>query len=104
MPRQARQSSETGYFHVIVRGNGKQILFEDSSDFRYYLSLLERCSSETSVAVCAYCLMENHVHLLLHDTGTDLSLFMKKLGVSYSIYFNKKYERNGDSLRDISEK
>ncbi len=100
MARQARKQSETGYFHVIVRGNGKQILFEESSDYRYYLSLLERYSEETTVAVCAYCLMENHVHLLLQDKESDLSLFMKKLGVSYSAYFNKKYERTGHLFQD----
>ena len=100
MARQARQTSDTGYFHVIVRGIGKQILFEEYSDNKYYLRLLERYSAETNVTVCAYCLMENHVHLLVHDRCDELPLFMKKLGVSYSAYFNKKFERSGHLFQD----
>ena len=100
MARQARQMSDTGFFHVIVRGIGKQILFEEFSDNKYYLWLLERYSSETNVSVCAYCLMENHVHLLVRDKEGELPLFMKKLGVSYSAYFNKKYERSGHLFQD----
>lgn len=100
MARQARKKSETGYCHVIVRGIGKQLLFEYDPDYRYYLMLLEKYSSETSVAVCAYCLMGNHVHLLLKDREDRLPLFMKKMGVSYSAYFNKKYERTGHLFQD----
>lgn len=100
MSRQARRLSETGYFHVIVRGIGKQLLFEHDDDYRYYLMLLERYISQLSVSVCAYCLMENHVHLLLKDSKNELSLFMKKMGVSYSSYFNKKYDRTGHLFQD----
>ena len=100
MSRQARQKSATGYYHVIVRGAGKQLLFEESGDYRYFLFLLEKTCSATNVSVCAYCLMDNHAHLLLHDRADDLPLFMKKLGVSYSGYFNKKYERVGHLFQD----
>ncbi len=100
MPRVARNIYEEGYRHVIVRGIGKQILFEDENDYGLFLRLLERYSRETSVDVCAYCLMENHVHLLLHDRSTDTALFMKKVGVSYSAYYNRKYERTGHLFQD----
>ncbi len=100
MPRTARNIYEEGYRHVIVRGIGKQILFEDENDNRFFLKLIEKYSRETNVDVCAYCLMENHVHLLLHDNTTDTAVFMKKIGVSYSAYFNKKYERTGHLFQD----
>ncbi len=100
MPRQARQFGKTGYSHVIVRGIGRQLLFEESYDYRHYINLLKKYSGETGVTVCAYCLMENHVHLLLHDASLALPAFMKKLGVSYSAYFNKKYERTGHLFQD----
>ena len=64
MARQARQLSKSGYLHLIVRGIGKQILFEDWEDRLYFLSILERFCTETGVRMPAYCLMENHVHLL----------------------------------------
>jgi REP element-mobilizing transposase RayT len=100
MARQARKQSSSGYFHVIVRGIGRMLLFEEPSDYQYYLMLLERYSSDTSVSVCAYCMMENHVHLLVHDNADSLALFMKKMGVSYSMYFNKKYDRSGHLFQD----
>ena len=98
--RAARQLSESGYMHLIVRGIGKQVLFEDRADRVYYLSLLRRYSSETEISVCAYCLMENHVHLLVHDKKEQTPFMMKKLGVSYALHFNRKYERVGHLFQD----
>ncbi|MDO4183438.1 MAG: transposase [Coriobacteriia bacterium] len=98
MPRQARVASE--YQHVITRGNGKQAIFEEEADFEYYLSLLKRFAEDTGVVVLAYCLMDNHVHLLIHDAQTQTPLFMKKLGVTYAMYFNKKYGRKGPLFHD----
>ncbi len=100
MPRKARRMSISGYMHVIVRGNCKQILFESKSDYRFYLKKLEQYCLETGVRVCAYCLMENHVHLLLKSEHESIALLMKKLGVSYSGYFNRKYARVGHLFQD----
>jgi len=92
--------SLSGYYHVIVRGVGKQILFEEEKDYRYYISLLKKYSGEIPVTINTYCLMDNHVHLLLRDTDNCLPLFMKKTGVSYAAYYNKKYERTGHLFQD----
>ena len=100
MPRHPRKKSESGYAHLIVRGIGKQVLFEEEWDYRHFLRILERFCLETDVKVCAYCLMENHVHLLVCSDGGQIPIFMKKLGVSYSYYFNKKYERSGHLFQD----
>ena len=95
MPRGPRVLSESGYVHVYSRGNAKQILFEQRSDYIFYLNQLRRFSSEMNVAVCAFCLMENHVHLLVYDKEQNISGFMGKLNVTYSGYFNHKYGRTG---------
>ena len=100
MPRQARVKSESGYTHLIVRGIGRQVLFEAREDYQFYLAILERYSHETEIQVCAYCLMENHVHLLVCDANARIALMMKKLGVSYSQYFNRKYKRQGHLFQD----
>ncbi|MBO4390027.1 MAG: transposase [Lachnospiraceae bacterium] len=100
MPRKARRESHTKYYHVIVRGVGKQILFENDNDYSYYLSLMKRFSVETGIRICAYCLMENHVHLLVYDPEETLSVFMKKTGVCYAGYYNTKYERTGHLFQD----
>lgn len=100
LPRQARNINEGGYRHVIIRGIGKQILFEDEYDNLFFLRKLDRYSKETDVPVCAYCLMDNHVHLLIHDLGLNTPLLMKKIGVSYSAHYNGKYERTGHLFQD----
>lgn len=100
MSRHIRPISESGFLHVITRGIGKQLLFEEREDYLFYLSRLEKFSKETEVVICAYCLMENHVHLLLLDQNRQTAVFMKKLGVSYAHYFNKKYERKGHLFQD----
>ena len=100
MTRQARQQSETGYYHVMTRGIGRQLLFEDRADCLYYLWLLERHSGNTGVLVCAYCLMQNHVHMLLFNKQGNVSELMKRMGVSYSYYFNQKYDRKGHLFQD----
>lgn len=100
MPRQARRLSESGYLHLIVRGIGRQAIFEEQEDYLRYLSSLERFCRETEVKVLAWCLMENHVHLLIRDEKKQTPQLMKKLGVSYSYYFNKKYKRCGHLFQD----
>ena len=100
MPRQARKLSESGYMHLIVRGIGRQAIFEDREDYMRYLSTLGRFCGETEIKLLAWCLMENHVHLLVHDAKGETPIWMKKLGVSYSRYFNKKYDRCGHLFQD----
>ena len=95
MPRQARSPGSSGFFHVIIRGNAKQLIFEEDDDRRFFLNRMMKYSAETGVAICAYCLMENHVHLLLRDNSNALAQFMKKLNGSYARFFNWKYERTG---------
>ncbi|MBQ5759363.1 MAG: transposase, partial [Schwartzia sp.] len=98
MPRQPRTPGE--FFHVVVRGIGRQILFENDDDRRKYLALLEKYQEENDITLMAYCLMDNHVHLLIRDNNGSLSLFMKQMGVSYALYYNRKYERVGHLFQD----
>ena len=100
MPRTARNKCESRYHHIIIRGNGKQILFEDDMDYKYFLSLMLRYKNDTGIKICAYCLMENHVHLLLYDEKTMVSKYMQKIEISYAEYYNKKYERTGHLFQD----
>ena len=95
MPRKARQISISGYSHVICRGIERQIIFREQRDGCYFLKKLEILSCETEVNICAYCLMDNHVHLLVYDSADNLAIFMKRLETSYANYFNKKYDRCG---------
>lgn len=81
--------------HVYTRGNGKQIIFEDRADYIHYLNLLKKYSSETRVTICAFCLMDNHVHILVYDPERKITNLMQKLSTAYAGYFNWKYKRTG---------
>ena len=61
--------------------------------------MFEKASEEKS-DIYAYCLMDNHVHLLLHEEGTDIARLMKRINVSFVYYFNKKYKRVGHLFQD----
>lgn len=100
MTRKQRIYSYSGFMHIIERGIGQQLLFEDSQDYSYYISLMEKYSKETAVKINAYCLMDNHVHILIYDSTGAISKMMQKIGVSYANYFNTKYDRVGHLFQD----
>lgn len=99
MPRISRQKSESGYYHVILRGVNRQDLFFDDEDRVKILECLERFQKETHVQINAYCLMSNHIHLLV-KASDELSLLVKKVASSYVYYFNRKYDRIGHLFQD----
>lgn len=100
MPRQARQRSESGFYHILLRGVGQQNIFEDEEDNERFLQTLKRYQDEMKFETHAYCLMGNHVHLLIKDIKSELDLIIKKLAGSYAYYFNWKYERSGHLFQD----
>ena len=100
MPRLARQKSETGFYHILLRGVGRQNIFEDDEDKQRFLETLERYKKELHFELHAYCLMGNHVHLLIKDVSNQLDQIMKKIAGSYAYYFNRKYERVGHLFQD----
>ena len=95
MSRKKRTVSSINCYHVVVRGNGKQIIFEDDFDRLFYLKKLRQLRDEMGFELVAYCLMENHVHLLIFDHKMELSSIMMRLNGIYSRYYNQKYERAG---------
>ncbi len=109
MPRQARKSSSTGIYHVMLRGINRQDLFEDDDDYLQFLRslhLLVECYDERGYRIpsfChfyAYCLMPNHVHLLIQEKTAAIGDIVKRITVSYAYHFNKKYQRNGHLFQD----
>jgi putative transposase len=82
--------------HVRQRGNDRQNCFRQDSDRLVYLSLLRDFSRLQQCAIHAYCLMTNHVHLLVTPSNEiDCALLMRDLGRCYAAYFNRRYERTG---------
>lgn len=95
MPRCARAVSITGYYHVFDRGNSKQIIFEDDSDRYRFLSDISDRFARHEVAVLAWCLMDNHFHLMVDDPCDNLSKAMQCALTAYAKYFNGKTGRTG---------
>ena len=75
-------------------------LFRDSEDKERYLSLVKKYKILYKVKIYGYCLMDNHVHLLVDANGADISKVMHGINFSYARYFNKKYERDGHLFKD----
>lgn len=95
-----RQRSSSDIYHVIVRGAGRRILFEDDEDRRFLLGKLAQCKDEHDVAFLAWCFMENHVHILVKCELTSLTDLMRSLGTSFARYYNGRHGHVGPVFQD----
>ncbi len=109
MPRRKREKSGTGIYHIMMRGINKQNIFDDDEDFIFFIkvlhSLVNRRDEKENIlpplfTMYAYCLMSNHVHLLIREREEDIGQVIKRMGVAYVKYFNTKYERTGHLFQD----
>jgi REP element-mobilizing transposase RayT len=109
MARTLRTKSETGIYHVMMRGVNHQIIFEQPSDYSRFQELLGQFTNPKDeqnrpqpprCSFYAYCLMPNHVHLLIKEESEDLSSVVKRISAAYALYFNKKHERCGHLFQD----
>lgn len=94
MSRKPRLYTESGIYHVILRGNNQQNLFYDNEDRYFFRNRMKKYARELKIEVYCYCLMSNHIHLLI-KTECFLSLYIQKMANSYVYYFNRKYGRSG---------
>lgn len=100
MARSPREKSKTGIYHIILRGINRQLIFEDEEDADRFLETLGRYRKESGYEIYAYCLMGNHIHILIKEGKEELSLAMKRIGVSYVYWYNLKYDRSGHLFQD----
>lgn len=100
MPRCARRKSETGVYHIMIRGINKEKIFIDDEDCRRFLKILKDCKEISKFKLYAYCLMGNHVHLLLQEVDENIDLIVKRIGSRYVYWFNTKYQRIGHLFQD----
>ena len=90
MVRAARRVAVSGFYHVVLRGCGKQYIFDDDADRWRFYDLMKRELIEKGIVILAWCLMSNHVHLLVLDESRVLSEAMRNLSSSYARYFNRR--------------
>lgn len=95
MPRPNRPDAPGTTHHIIARGNRKQDIFLDASDYRTFVKLLGELATELEWSVFSYCLMPNHYHLMLRTKHANLAAGMRRLNSRYSQRANWRHENVG---------
>ena len=100
MARQARKVSPTKYYHVMMRGNNREKIFTRKDQKSYFIELLINFKKEPPVEIAAYCVMDNHVHIVMAGEIDDLSEVIKRINIKYARKFNKEADRIGHVFQD----
>lgn len=97
MPRHARLLINNCPHHIIQRGHNRQVIFARDNDYNYYLETLQEWKSQLGCKLYAYCLMTNHVHLIINPGAQpeSLSLLMKRIAGRQTRYINTTKGRSG---------
>ncbi len=93
MPRQSRQRSVTDVYHIMLRGINRMDIFNEDKDRIMFLHYLKECVKKEHYEILGFCLMSNHVHLLVKSS--EPGIYMHRLELKYALWFNDKYERCG---------
>jgi len=100
MARQARLESETGYYHVMIRGINKEKIFQTEQEKERILTLIKEKTQGEPCKVVAYCIMNNHLHMIIHAEKAILVRIMKRINVSYAMLYNQRHKRIGPVFQD----
>ncbi|MFA7573494.1 MAG: transposase [Lutispora sp.] len=95
MPRLARKKSETGIYHIMLRGIDKRDIFMSKWDYGKFLEYIKKAKDKSAFQVFGYCLMTNHVHMLLKTEMDDIGDIIKRIAVGYAQYHNIRNGRTG---------
>jgi len=95
LPRIARDYNKLKVYHTIIRGIDKQDIFYSEKDRIKFIEIIKDTKEKYNYELYAYCLMDNHVHLVIYDKNEEISKMMQSIEISYVRYFNQKYERTG---------
>ena len=99
MARPLRIEFPGALYHVTARGNARQTIFLDDEDRRLFLRVIEKVSARFGLVIYAYCLMDNHYHLLLETPEANLSKALRQLNGVYTQAFNRRHSRVGHVLQ-----
>lgn len=100
MPRTARKQSGSGVYHVMLRGIDKQMIFKDEEDYEKLLQIIADGKVISGYKLLAYCLMGNHLHLLIKQEKEELGQIFRRIGSRYVLWYNSKYRRTGHLFQD----
>ncbi len=102
MSRSARIAPQEFVYHVLTRGNNRQVIFKKDEDYLKYLEIIKKYKEKYKFGLYHYVLMTNHVHLVIEPTerGGELSQIMKGINLSYAQYYKVKYKHIGHFWQD----
>lgn len=101
MPRKSRKLLGETVCHHMVQGINKEEIFKTEDNKEKYIELLKKYYKEFKIDIIAYCIMDNHVHMLLYANDIkQISNFMKNINSIYAMYYNKKTDRVGYVFRN----
>lgn len=95
VPTKKRQESKSGIYHVIAKGINKERIFNQQREKVYFKTIILKYLKKYAVEIYSYCIMSNHVHIIIRAEIQCLSLFMSAILREYAVYYNYKHHRNG---------
>ena len=95
MSGKARIKSASGIYHIMLRGNNKQTVFFDEDDYGKFLAYFMNKAKQKSLVLYAWCLMPNHVHLLIKEKDETIAEVFRSVLTGYIQWYNNKYQRTG---------
>jgi len=100
MPRTSRIKGFDAIYHIMSRSISEVNLFKEDDDKKKYLEIIKDYKKLYQFKVYAYCLLSNHVHMIIDVNGADISKIMHSINFKYALYFNRKYNRHGHLFQD----
>ena len=84
----------------MLRGNERKDIFIDNEDKEKLIKIILHKKADETFKLYAYCIMDNHLHLIVKEQKETISQIIKKIAISYAYYFNNKYKRVGHLFQD----
>lgn len=95
MPRKPRLHYPGALYHIVSRGNNRQTVFQSPNDYKRFLTTLHKVKDKKPFHLYAYCLMPNHIHLLMEVGEVPTWIVLQRVLSSYTAYFNHRHRRHG---------
>lgn len=99
MARPLRIEYAGAVYHVTIRGNQRRDIFRSTQDRERFLFKLEESAQRYDVQIYLFCLMTNHVHLVVETPRGNLGKFMHRLQTAYTVYFNRRHQESGHLMQ-----
>ena len=100
MSKYLREFSNSKIYHIIIKGIDESTIFYDDEDRNVFFNKLKVTKKKFKYKILAYCLMNNHVHLVISIENENLSKGIQSLIIRYASYFNRKYDRKGPFVQN----